>query len=261
MASITQHPNSRFFTACYTNFEGKQVKRSTKETNRNKALQIAIEWEALEQKARRGMLTTVQIQKVLNELSEKTTGDDVRLPSVEAFLNDWLERKVARGAAAGTIERYSNTVKMFLASLKDKNQMPINGVTPNHIQDFLDDRLKKGAAPKTVIVDIKTLGTAFNHAEHLAHILKNPVKAIELPKNVSSEREIFAHEQVNQIIKAVATFRKEKSLEFIYEWKTLILLGYYTGARLSDCAQLKFGNIDFNKGIIVYRQKKTVNGG
>jgi site-specific recombinase XerD len=220
-------------------------------------MQIAIEWEALEQKSRQGILTAVQIHKVLNELSEKATGDTIQLPSVEKYLNDWLNGKETRGAAAGTIERYRNTVRLFLLSLADKAKMPINGLTPAHIQNFLDNRLRDGAAPKTAIVDIKTLGTAFNRAEALMLILKNPVKAIELPKNVSSEREIFTHEQVIQILKAVGTFKKEKSESFIYDWKTLILLGYFTGARLSDCVNLKFSNVDYKKGIIVYLQQKT----
>jgi site-specific recombinase XerD len=257
MASLTKHPKSRFFTACYTNSQGKQVKRSTKETNRNSAYTIALEWEALEQKLRQGTITTVQIHKVLNDLSQKATGDTIQLPSVEHFLNEFLKGKEIRGAAAGTVERYRNTVKMFLISLGDNSQMPINGLTPTHVQNFLDKRLENGAAPKTVIVDIKTLSTAFNYAEARMLILKNPVKAIELPKNVSSEREIFTHEQVIQILNALPLFRKEKSDEFIYDWKTLILLGYYTGARLSDCVSFKFKNIDLSKGIIVYLQQKT----
>ena len=225
--------------------------------NRNNAMQIAIAWEQLEEKSRRGTITAVQIHKVLNELSEKATGENIQLPSVEKFLNDWLKGKEARGAAAGTIERYRNTMKMFLISLGDNSKMPISGLTPLHIQHFLDKRLENGAAPKTVIVDIKTLGTAFNYAEVRMLILKNPVKAIELPKSVSSEREIFTHEQVVQILAALPLFKKEKSDEFIYDWKTLILLGYYTGARLSDCVSLKFKNVNLSKGIIVYLQQKT----
>jgi len=256
MASLFKHPKSRFFTACYTNHEGKQVKRSTKQTNRNKALQIALEWEALEQQSRRGTLTTVQIQKVMSELAQKTTGEGITIPSVKTFLDDWVNAKETRGAAAGTIERYKNTVKVFLKFLGDKSTMPVNGITPSHIQNFMDERIRAGAAPKTAIVDIKTLSTALNHAEALMLILKNPAKAIELPKNVSSERAVFAHEQVIKIIATVEQF-KGKPLEFIYDWKTLILLGYYTGARLSDCVQLKFRNIDFKKSIITYCQQKT----
>jgi len=45
MASIWKHPNSRFLTACYTDKDGEQAKRSTKQTDRRKALAIALEFE------------------------------------------------------------------------------------------------------------------------------------------------------------------------------------------------------------------------
>jgi hypothetical protein len=56
MASLWKHPNSRFWTACYTDKDGKQVKRSTKQTDKRKALAIAVEFERVEQQTRRGVL-------------------------------------------------------------------------------------------------------------------------------------------------------------------------------------------------------------
>ena len=79
MASLWKHPNSRFWTACYTDKDGKQVKRSTKQTDKRKALAIAVEFERVEQQTRRGVLSTLQIQKVFNDLVEKTTGDTILL--------------------------------------------------------------------------------------------------------------------------------------------------------------------------------------
>lgn len=92
MASIWQHPNSKFWTACYTNKDGKQVKRSTKQTKRAKALAVALEFERVEQQARRGTVSTLQIQKVFNDLAEKTTGDSILTPSVAQYLKDWLAK-------------------------------------------------------------------------------------------------------------------------------------------------------------------------
>ena len=48
MASIWKHPNSKFWTACYTDRDGKQVKRSTTQIKRKQALTIALEWERVE---------------------------------------------------------------------------------------------------------------------------------------------------------------------------------------------------------------------
>ena len=90
MASLWKHPNSKYWTACYTDRDGKQVKRSTKQTKRAKALTIALEFERVEQQARQGAVSTLQLQEVFNDLAEKTTGDTIPTPSVEEFLKDWL---------------------------------------------------------------------------------------------------------------------------------------------------------------------------
>ena len=244
MATVWKHPKSRFWTACYTNRDGKQVKRSTKLTNRSKAQRVALEFEELERNAKEGTATTVQIQKVASELAEKVTGDTLKMPTVQEFLTEWLESK--RNAAAGTIERYSHTVRLFLKFLNNAN-MRVAGVTGHHVEGFLKARLNAGVAPKTAIVDLKTLRVAFNRAECLGIILKNPFRAVELPQEDSSERGLFTHEEVERLIIAAPT----------EDWRTLILLGYFTGARQGDCVAMTWANVDPERKVIHYTQKKT----
>lgn len=246
MASITKHPKSRFWSACFTNRDGRQLKRSTKSTDRNQALEIAVELERVERQAKQGTLTTTQLRKVLNDVSEKVTGDSLAVPTSEKYLNDWLETVEARNTSA-TRERYGNTVKIFLQSLKDKAQKPVNSVTPKDVDAFLTGRLKSGAAPKTAIVDLKTLNTAFRRALNYGIILHNPVAAVRPPREESSEREVFTDEEVQKILNATPSL----------EWQTLILLGYFVGARLCDCVQMKWENVYGKEGVIIYEQQKT----
>jgi integrase len=247
MASLWKHPKSKFWTACYTDKDGKQVKRSTKQTKRAKAYAIALEFERAEQQARWGTVSALQIQKVFNDLVEKTTGDTIMTPSVEKYLMDWLTNVKAKNSEA-TAERYHHTVDLFLKHLEDKKQLPMTGITSAHIEDFLGWRLKQNVAPKTAIVDIKTLSIAFHRAERYGVILKNPVTAVDLPKPVASEREIFTHEEVAKLLDTVG---------FKSEWFTLILMGYFTGARLGDCARMKWTNVSFRDHMLTYEQTKT----
>jgi integrase len=43
------------------------------------------------------------------------------------------------------------------------------------------------------------------------------------------------------------------------EWKTLILLAYYTGARLSDCCRMEWQSVDLAAAVLTYTQGKTGN--
>ncbi len=209
-------------------------------------MQIALELEAVERKARGSALTTTQLQKILSDVSEKLTGDDLAVPTVADYLDEWLKGMEVR--ISGTTKlRYENTVKTFKETLGGKIKQPVTSITPKHIEGYLHARLKEGVAPKTAIVDLKTLNTAFRRAEAFGIILKNPVAAVRLPKDESSEREVFSQEEVQKLLQAAPSL----------EWQTLILFGYFLGARLSDCINMRWDNIQPEQGLVVYHQKKT----
>jgi len=246
MASIWKHPNSKYWSACYTDHSGRRIKVSTKKTDRNSALLIALEYERAEAKSRDGVLTGVQCRKVLSEILEKTTGDSIRHTTTEDYFENWLKGKDAT-ASAGTAQRYDNVKRLFLANLGAKAKKPLDAITTLDVQNFLTQRIKSGVAPKTVSVDRKTLANAFNRALIAGSILSNPVKATEIPKVVSSKRKTFTDAEVGMLIEAAPSS----------DWKTAILLGYYIGARLSDCTGMKWENVDLTSAVISYIPKKT----
>src|ERR1017187_2178868 len=153
MASVVRRKKSRFWTACFTDRDGRQLKRSTKVTDRNAAMQIAVELERVERQARQGALTTTQLRKVLNDVSEKVNGETLNVPSVEDYFRDWLTGIEALNAPT-TWERYKNAVKWFLENLQGKAKKPVSSVTPQDVENYLTWRLKSGVANKTAIVEI-----------------------------------------------------------------------------------------------------------
>ena len=153
MASIWKHPNSPFWTACYTNQQGKQVKRSTKLTDKRKARTVAEEWEGAERAAREKNFSIAKAQQVLSEITEKLSGETLRAPSVNKFLADWMETKRSKNAG-GTAERYQHAVDLFIKHLGDRADHPITSLSPADFQRFADSRTRSGCAPKTAIVDV-----------------------------------------------------------------------------------------------------------
>src|SRR5439155_7643199 len=115
-----------------------------KSSDRRQALGIALELERVERQARAGVLTTTQLKKILNDVAEKVTGDSILAPAVEVYLKEWLAGVKVRNTGA-TVERYKNTVRLFLVSLGPKAQKPITSVTAKDAEDFLNSRLKAGA--------------------------------------------------------------------------------------------------------------------
>ncbi len=81
MASLWKHPQSRFWTACFTDHTGKQRKRSTKEMDKKKALKIAETFESEYKKFR----TSAQIQKVMSDMHREITGTAIHITSLSDF--------------------------------------------------------------------------------------------------------------------------------------------------------------------------------
>src|SRR5262249_43059252 len=86
-------------------------------------------------------------------------------------------------------------------------------------------------------------------ARRLGSINGNPVEralAIRPISVESCERDCFSSEQVAALIGAAED-----------EWKTAILLGYYTGGRFGDCVNMRLENVDLALGLIDYVPRKT----
>ena len=141
MASVSKREKSKYWTACYTDQNGRQLKRSTKTTDRSAAMVIALEYERVEKQAKQGVLITTQLRKVLSDVSEKVNGDSLQVDSVEVYFKKWLDGIAVRNAPT-TLERYKNAVKWFLENLQGKARKPIFAITSHDVENFLNARIK-----------------------------------------------------------------------------------------------------------------------
>lgn len=191
-------------------------------------------------------LTETQARKIVQDIMERAGGDEVlRCPSSADFLKEWIEHKRA-SKAPGTVARYAKTVKEFLADLSDRTGRPLSSLTPRAVQGFVTRRSALGLSPATVSLDAKVLRTAFTRARRLGLILTNPAEAIELPADDPVTRAPFTPNEVRLLVDAAEG-----------EWKTLILLGYLTGARMGDCCRMPWDALNLAEGTLTYQQKKT----
>jgi len=253
MASIWKRDNSPWWYACITTADGRQVKYSLKkaglkatEKNRDKAQTAATELERAETMAKQGIATEARFRELLSQILERISGgeESLRSKTVREYLKDWLENK---DLAEASEERYQRTIDLFLEHLKERAERPIAAVTPGLIQSFVTARRKQGVAPKTLSVDVKTLGTAFNRAKREGMISYNPVEAVELPDIESASREPFTAEQIRMLIGKAPSD----------DWKTVIMLGAFTGARLRDCANMEWESVNLLERTIEFTPLKT----
>ena len=256
MASIRKHKRSRFWVGCITLPNGKRTTRSTRlpveaptaderKDNREQALEVTQKWERTGRIARRQGMTQDEARAVVNDILRSAGADEIASVTTREFFRDWLNGKTNDG----THERYEHVANLFLGHIAGQADRPMDKVTYRQILDFMQLRRASGAAPKTIKVDVKSLNNAFNLARKLDHIKTNPVEqalALQPIDAESSTKGVFTPAQISDLVGTAQG-----------DWRTVVLLGYYTAARLRDCTNLKVGQIDWVQGVITVQQRKT----
>jgi integrase len=246
MASIHRRPDSQYWHAAYFGPDGRRILRSTKQSDRQKALAVALEFERASRLARRGELVEAQAREVLKDIMKRADiGETIQSATIKSHFDGWLNSKKARKSEA-TGERYGMAVDAFLQTLGKRANLPLTSLTARDVENFLDTRTAENLAPATLNLDVKIIGGALNAARRQGLIPTNPAEAVELPEVESAERGTFTPAEVKMLVDAAEG-----------EWKLLIPLAYYTAARLGDCCRMQWDGVDLTNETLTYIQSKT----
>jgi integrase len=271
MATVVRDSRNRspFWYACYTTADGRRLKKSTKQTDQRKALEMARGLEKAAKEARGKRLTEARALDLVSEILEGVNGGEgLRIFTVRQWFGDFVKRKY-KSRADKTAKRHEQMMDEFVEFLGPTADVNIAAVSSRDIAKFRDHRESRGLAPSTLNTDITVLSAAFNAALKQGHISVNPCAAIEPLKDKEVHKSVFTPEQVTAILKAVEDMEfsaprggklaKGDNEKLRRDWQGLVLTAFYTGARLADCANLQWKHVDLVSEIktIRFNQGKT----
>jgi integrase len=260
MSSIWKDPRSPNWVACFTAIVGasvKQLKRTTATADRKLARRISDELD----EAGRGARSPDQIKSFLDGLQDlkakraarhafdftlrETTGRSLESKTTRGFIESWLERTKSE-VSHGTWVKYDQTGKMLLASLGGKAEQDIAEVRRDDIARFRDEQGKR-VARSTANVYLKIARIMFAAAEADGLLVRNEAKHVKKLKvaNEGSARRSFTLLELKKIFTQCDD-----------EWRSMVLFGFYTGARLSDVAKLTWQSIDLVTEEVSYVSRK-----
>ena len=244
MASIWKHPKSRFWTACYTDRDGRQRKRSTKTTDRRAALRVAQDLED----AHRLNLTGHQVRRLYSETALTLAGEGFASQGTKDFMEGWIQRREPE-LAKSSVSAYRQAITKFLGHLGERENVPLDRLTEKDVLSFRD-ALGAEFAPVTANNLLKMLRVILR-AARLDGLMQADiaarVKILRAVKDEGEGRRGFTLEELRTVL-AVAGEG---------EWRTLILLGLYTGQRLGDVAGLRWSAVDLVAGDVRFITRKT----
>ena len=241
--------------------------------------------------AAKGELSEARARELIARLCEVSTGEALRFYTVRSWAADWLAVKTATGKPA-TMARYSAHIAAFLAWLGVKADGKLETVTKADVRAFRDAirdgwteasgkvPVRKPSKADKVPVNHRTAKTANHYAVDVAGLfrsamregllLASPCAALErLPEDDSTEREVFTVAEVGKLVNTAgdATWQdemfsggladEETRAARCDDWQGMILVGFYAGARLGDCARLTWGNVNLARKTLSFMPAKT----
>ena len=247
MASLRKHPKSTFWFACFTDSNGIRTSRSTKTRDRSKALKMAVEWESAAKRAREGSFTEAQARSVINSIMEHAGQEPVTFYKTADWLNEWLGEK-RKSQQIATVQKYEPVIRRFLKHIGPKANAGLASLTPTNIRTFRDTLSSEGRAARTVNQIIaKVLSAPLAKAVTLGYMPLNPCKAVDALTEIKTEAGTFTLDQIAALLNVAPS----------KDWRGLVLVGFYTGQRLRDLADLTWEQVDLAKERIYFKQGKT----
>ena len=255
MASLYKDPRGRspYWYVAYRTAGGLLVRRSTRHTERKKAWEIARNVEQAEAEAAKGRLHLGRVRELISEVLARTMDCPLRETTIRSWFTDWLAGKEVEGSlSANSMIAYQASVRLFLQHLGRSADGDLTSIRTDDIQKFKQSRIAAGLSAKTVDRDLKVLRSVLKQARLHGHIDNDPALLVPLltkqnKRNVQTvTRETFGVEEMDTLVAAATG-----------EWKTVILLARYTGARQGDCVRMNWDHVDLARRVIRYSDAKT----
>ena len=176
---------------------------------------------------------------------------DQAMPTVKAYLEDWLEVYAKVHCKPSTYRGYKRAVENHL--------VPAFGVTPLHLLKREDvkrliARLSKdGSSKGTIKKCLVPLKTAYNVAIEDGLVTFNPGarlgRLLKAPGDKRQHIQPLTSKEVSTLLK------KTKEHPLLYVLYPVLLCAVRTGLRMGELIGLQWRDIDFNGGFIEVRRE------
>jgi integrase len=169
---------------------------------------------------------------------ERGTAVDRSRQTVGELLRDWLQTYAQHHVRPTTLEDYETTIRVHIVPAL--GGIPVQKLTPAHLQHFYADKLDAGHSPRVVELCHLRLSQALDHAVKLGLVGRNVADAVTPPRVERKEMRTWSAQQVRAFL-AVAD-------ESAYGPVWPVLLG--TGMRRGEALGLRWEDVDFEQGTL-----------
>ena len=196
--------------------------------------------------------TTSALYGLAVSLSERI-GQPMKVVTIREEFEAYLAGLESKSES--TRVRYRQIIGEFLSSLGDAAKRHLTALSSAEVLTFRDARLKAGISPTSSDFELKLIRSVLKKAMVAGRIPSNPAAAVDSLNKKGAVRSVFEPDQVSALLMACEGFKK-KGRNCGNDWRGACLVAFYSGARLSDVANLKWANLDLQNRLLFYSEKK-----
>ena len=190
-----------------------------------------------------------QAERILQRFLAPLGLGERRLPLADV----WLEyvKSPNRNELAKSTLNNKRVVWMHFAKWMEHNYLPVKdfgGITADMIGEYLAC-LRADLCASSYNGRVCILREIFRLLAAKAGVEDDPWEGVRLRPDDSHSRRELTMDELKRLLEA--------SCKIGVEWRTLFLIGIYTGLRLGDCCQLDWSQVNLAEGVIQLVPKKT----
>ena len=221
---------------------GKQIFRSTGETDKARALAVAMAWE----RAVKGDAPADpgQARRVMADLLAGIMDQRIERVTVGAFLAEWLA--AMEGTVAGsTMSFYKGAAGAFVAFVGAERT--IDGIGQEDVVRWRASEAER-VSVATANNRLKAVRALLEAAVREGHLRDNPAGAIKGLRKVKAprKRRPFSREEIGRLLTVADG-----------DWQLMIQLGLETGQRLGDLVRMDWVDVDLDRAVWTLTAGKT----
>jgi len=160
----------------------------------------------------------------------------------------YLASRTTIGLKRGSISGYECQLRCHL--LPAFGERPLNAISPEEIEAFIANQRERGQAVNSVLRQIGLLGAIFNYEIKRGRCERNPLRMIDMPRQVQpDEIHYLTVQELERLIEVVPLCRTLGRLQ-----RVLYLTAAMTGLRRGELLALRWQDVDFNVGVVRVRR-------
>jgi integrase len=183
---------------------------------------------------------SAKLRELIHAHEQGSLDAPVRL-TVKQFLAQWLEESARPKLRPRTFATYAQVIRTHIEP--SLGSIALRKLTPNHVQAWLNERMRAGLSPRTCQHARAILRASLTRAMKWGYVSRNVAALVDPPRVPRAEIKPLTPDQARQLLTAAGSHR----------FGALVTVALALGLRQGEALGLRWEDVDLEAGVLHVR--------